>query len=289
MALSVPAFFAAFLALVACQLVLAQQYIFPASTLPPTPSLPDSFQSGYVNLSTVDIWYAMYGPSLEDTKASCNSPVIFLHGGLSNSDYFGLQIAALLSRNPQATLISIDSRMQGRSTGIDQPISYDLMRDDVIGVLDHFAIPKANLVGWSDGAIIGLDMAINNATRLDRLFAFAGQYVYSNINATVEDSPVWQESGARVEKEYEMISPTPNDFQILNDKLANNVWATLPNYTQSDFAKIPTLYKDCEANPFIWIVDGADEEAINRDVPKTMHDWIPASQQLILPGVSHFG
>lgn len=264
-----------------------EQYVFPASTLPPTPTLPTPVVSGYVNLSTVDIWYAQFGPTLNSTKAQAISPIVFIHGGFANSNYLANQVSALLDAKTPATLISIDSRLQGRSTGIDQPISYDLMREDVVQVLDHFGIPKATLVGWSDGGIIGLDMAVNAPERIDRLFAFAGQYDYTGLNATINDAPVWQDYTNRVEGEYESLSPTPDRFDTLSQKL-NDMFATMPNYNQSDFARIPTLFQDCLNNPFIWIVDAADEEAINRDVPTTMHNWIPGSGQFILPSVSHF-
>lgn len=54
-------------------------------------------------------------------------------------------------------IIAIDSRAQGRST-FNGTVTYDLMTDDVVAVLDRLNVPKAAYVGWSDGAIIALDM-----------------------------------------------------------------------------------------------------------------------------------
>lgn len=268
---------------------LAQAYYNPPEiTLPSTPSLPKSRDSGYVNLSTVDIWYAQFGPKLSDCIQQKVSPILFLHGGFANSDYFGHQISALLDRHHESTIIAIDSRLQGRSTGVDsQPISYDLMRDDVIGVLDHFNIPKATVIGWSDGAIIGLDLAINKPSRLERLFAFGTSYSYTNLNATAANASTFVAYLARAEEEFKKLSPTPNDFQTLSTKI-NNMFNTLPNYAQSDVAKIPTLYQNCKSAPLIWVVDAVDEEVINLEVPRTLHGWIPGSGLVILPSVSHF-
>ena len=47
------------------------------------------------------------------------------------------------------------------------------MADDVVGLMDYLKIDKAALVGWSDGAIIGLDIALRHPKRLTKLFAFA--------------------------------------------------------------------------------------------------------------------
>ena len=264
-----------------------QNYINPALTLPPTPRLPHPRESGYVNLSTVDIWYAQFGQSLKTTLRQGASPVLFLHGGFGNSDYFGNQISALIQSNENSTLIAIDSREQGRSTGLNQPISYHLMREDVVGVLDHFGIPKARVVGWSDGGIIGLELAIYAPSRLDRLFAFAASYSYENLNATIDNSSVWNAYLARTKQEYAQLSPTPAGYATLYNKL-NTVFSVLPNYTQSTFVPIPNLYENCTGAPLIWIVDSADEEVINNGVARTMHNWIPGSGLVILPSASHF-
>src|SRR5215510_620479 len=58
----------------------------PWLTLPPTPSLPKAEQSGYAPVNGIKIWYAEFGKG---------EPVILLHGGLANSNYWGLQVPAL--------------------------------------------------------------------------------------------------------------------------------------------------------------------------------------------------
>ena len=265
----------------------SQQYVLPADTLPPTPQLPPPYTSGYVNLSDVSIWQAQFGPPLELTRNLSINPIVFLHGGFGNSDYWGNQIARLLEDGSSATIIAIDTRAQGRSYGINKPLSYDILRKDVLGVLDHFNISKASIVGWSDGAITGYDIAIHAPHRLDRLFAFAGQYSFLNTNATALLSNTFSQYLTRAAQEYQRLSPTPNDFNQLETKLIN-VFSVLPDYMPSDFARIPTLYQDCQKNPFIWVVDAADEEVVNRDTPTTLHNWIPASGLAILPSTSHF-
>jgi len=54
--------------------------------LPLTPKLPVAERSGYAPVNGVRIWYAEFG---------LGKPVILVHGGLANSDYFGLQVRAL--------------------------------------------------------------------------------------------------------------------------------------------------------------------------------------------------
>ena len=130
-------------------------------TLPPTPSLPPPPVSGTAEVNGAAIWYAMYGSGL---------PVVLLHGGLANSNYWGDQVP-VLAQNYQ--VIVIDSRGHGRSTRGAPPYGYELMASDVLGVMDKLGIQKAAIVGWSDGAIIGLSLAMNHPDRVARLFAFA--------------------------------------------------------------------------------------------------------------------
>src|SRR5579859_5404718 len=129
----------------------------PWLTLPPTPSLPKPTQSGYAPVDGIRIWYASFGHG---------QPVILLHGGLANSAYWGNQVRALQQR---WRVVVMDSRGHGRSTRNEQPYGYDLMASDVVGLMDFLKIQKAAIVGWSDGAILGLDIALHHPERLSKL------------------------------------------------------------------------------------------------------------------------
>jgi pimeloyl-ACP methyl ester carboxylesterase len=224
-------------------------------TLPPTPSLPTPVEIGYAPVNGIRIWYATFG---------LGTPVILLHGGLANADYWGELVPALA---PHYRVIVMDSRGHGRSSRDERPYGYDLMASDVLALMDFLKIDKAALVGWSDGAIIGLDIAIHQPERLSKLFAFAANSDPSGIK-DVNQSPVFTAFIARAKTEYEKLSPTPTEM-----------WETQPHWGADDFAgiKVPT-----------WIVDADHDEAIERDNTLFMADHIPGSGLLIEPQVSHF-
>src|SRR5260370_19802387 len=117
-------------------------------TLPPTPSLPKAVQSGYAPVNGVKIWYASFGRG---------EPVILLHGGLANANYWGNQVRTLA---PRYRVIVMDSRGHGRSTRNAEPYGYELMAGDVVGLMDFLNIKKAAMLGRSGGAILGLDIAM---------------------------------------------------------------------------------------------------------------------------------
>jgi pimeloyl-ACP methyl ester carboxylesterase len=238
---------------------------YPWMILPPTPTLPAATRSGLIPINGVRIWYAEFGQG---------PTVILLHGGLANSNYWGLQVRAL---SPTYHLIVMDSRGHGRSSRNATPIGYDQMASDVVALMDHLHIDKAAIVGWSDGAIIGLDLAIHHPDRVSRLYAFAANSNPSGVK-DVDQSPVFTEFIARAAKQYAQLSPTPTRYrQFVAD--IEHMWATQPNFTDSDLKKIsvPT-----------WIVDGDHDEAIKRENTDLMASLIPGAGELILPEVSHF-
>ena len=234
-------------------------------TLPPTPTLPTAAQSGLAPVNGIKLWYAEFGQG---------APVILLHGGLANSNYWGLLVRALA---PHYRVIVVDSRGHGRSSRDARPYGYDLMADDVVGLMDYLKIDKAALVGWSDGAIIGLDIALRHPQRLSKLFAFAANSDPSAVK-DVEHDPVFSAFIARARKEYETLSPTPKEYDAFLKQI-EKMWEGEPHWTADRLhgIEVPT-----------WIVDADHDEAIKRDNTLFMADNIPGSGLLIQPQVSHF-
>ena len=233
--------------------------------LPPTPTLPKAAQSGLAPVNGVKIWYAMFGRG---------EPVLLLHGGLANANYWGHQVRAL-QRHYQ--VIVMESRGHGRSSRNQEPYGYDLMASDVVALLDHLKIKKAAIVGWSDGAIIGLDIAMKHPERVSRLFAFAANSDPSGV-ADIASNDVFNAYIARAGEEYKRLSPTPTEYKSFVAEITK-MWESQPKWTATDLAaiKIPT-----------WIVDGDHDEAIKRENTEFMAANIPGAGLLIQPEVSHF-
>jgi pimeloyl-ACP methyl ester carboxylesterase len=233
--------------------------------LPPTPTLPKAAQSGFAPVNGIKVWYAMFGRG---------EPVLLLHGGLANANYWGHQVRAL-QRHYQ--VIVMDSRGHGRSSRNQEPYGYDLMASDVIGVLDHLKIKKTAIVGWSDGAIIGLDIAMKHPERVSKLFGFAANSDPSGV-ADIATSDVFNAYIARAGEEYKHLSPSPTEYKSFVAEITR-MWESQPKWSASDLAaiKVPT-----------WIVDGDHDEAIKRENTEFMAANIPGAGLLIQPEVSHF-
>ena len=236
-------------------------------TSPATAPLPRPAASGYVVHDGARIYYSSYGTG---------TPVILLHGGLANQRYWGGQVPALTAAGYRAILI--DSRGHGRSTRDGRPYTYELMASDVVAVMDHLAVRKAAVVGWSDGAIIGLVMAMKRPERLSRVFAFAANMDPSGVRSDIDKNPTFSRFEGLTAKDYAALSPTPKDFDGFQKAIAR-MWATEPNYRAADLARIHVP---------VAIVDGDHDEAIVRAHTEYLARSIPGAKLVILHGLSHF-
>lgn len=257
------------LALIATALCLLAQPGLAAErweSLPAPRALSPAAQTGFVAVNGVELWYAVYG---------AGPPVILLHGGLADSDTWGGQVPALAKAH---RVILIDSRGHGRSTRDGQPFSYELMASDVVGVMDTLKIDRADVVGWSDGAIIGLVMAMKTPGRVGRLFAFAANSDPSGAKPDAMSNPTLARFGQLAAQEYRMRSKTPDSFGELAGAVVK-MWETEPHFTAQDLATV--------AAP-VAIVDGDHDEGIKREHTEYLARVIPHARLIILPNTSHF-
>jgi pimeloyl-ACP methyl ester carboxylesterase len=235
--------------------------------LPPTPSLPKPDSSGLAPVDGIKLWYAVFGANHADT-------VLLLHGGLANSDYWGLLVQELARRY---RVVVIDSRGHGRSSRNATQIGYELMAQDALALLDTLHIQRAAVVGWSDGAITGLEIAIHHPERLTGLFAFAANSDPSGVK-DVQASKVFMAFIHRAAGEYARLNPTPDGYKAFDADI-EKMWAREPNMQAATLRGIHAR---------VWIVDADHDEAIKRENTDYMAAMIPDAREMILPGVSHF-
>src|SRR3979490_1377851 len=207
-----PFLFTPLLVLAALPALAAERW----ETLPPTPAPVATDRSGQAQVNGISIHYAIYGQG---------TPVIFLHGGLANTDYWGGQVPAVAARH---TVILMDSRGHGRSNRDAQPYGYDLMADDVVALMDSLKIAKADIVGWSDGGILGTALAIRHKDRVGKVFAFTANTVTSGVKDGVEKNPTFAAFIERAGHEYERYSATPKEYDAFVAQISK-MWASQPN------------------------------------------------------------
>jgi pimeloyl-ACP methyl ester carboxylesterase len=235
-------------------------------TLPPTPRLPNPGRSDTVPVNGTRIYFAQFGQG---------PPVVFLHGGLGSCNYWGHQVQALAET---FTVIAMDTRGHGRSPVTSDKFGFSTFADDVAGLLAVLGIPNASIVGWSDGAITGLQLAMTRPKLVSKLFAFGANSTTGGLKPGGSRSPVFASYAARCKNEYAQLSPDPQRWPQLLKGLGA-MWHREPNFTSAKLATItsPTA-----------ISDGEHDEIIRREDTERMARAIPGARLVILPGVSHF-
>ena len=238
-------------------------------TLPLPPEMPAATTTGTVDVKGAKIYYAMYG------KAD-GQPVILLHGGLGNSDHFAFQLPALVDK---FHVIVIDSRGQGRSTLSKAKLSYHAMGEDVIAVMDSLKLPRAALVGWSDGGEIALDLAITAPDRVAKIFVVGANYDGNGSKPRGGSStPTFRAYAAKCKADHAKLNDKPKEFDAIIDALLP-VWKNPGGFTKAQLKGI--------AVPSM-ITLGDHDEIIYSAQIEEMGKLIPKGKSLIFKDASHF-
>jgi pimeloyl-ACP methyl ester carboxylesterase len=221
---------------------------------------------GYVEHDGARIWYASYGSGL---------PVILLHGGLGHSGNWGYQTPALIGSGYRVVLI--DSRGHGRSTRDLRPYTYELMASDVLAVINTLRLEKVAVVGWSDGACVGLVLARKVPARVAGVFFF-GCNMDPSGTKEFQPTPIIDRCFSRHAKDYAQLSATPDQFEAFGEAVGQ-MQKTQPNYSARDLAEIRVP---------VTIAQSEHDEFIKLEHAKYLARSIPGAEFILLPGVSHF-
>jgi len=241
-------------------------------TLPVAPPMIAADDSGLAPVNDIKMYYAIFNKNGKD-------PVFLLHGGFSNSDTWSFEVP-LLSKTH--LVIIADSRGHGRSSMSGQPLSYNLMASDVLHLMDYLKIRRAAIVGWSDGGILGLILAIHHPDRITKLFTFGANYDISGYKTEAPDtasSSLSRQFFARAQADYRRLSPTPDSFGVLQRALGK-LYGAEPHLD-------PEEIKTIRASTVIAF--GEHEQFIKREHFESLAKLIPNAKLVMLPNVSHSG
>ena len=201
----------------------------------------------YAQLNGVRLYYETYGSG---------PPVLVLHGGSGALEDMRNQILALA---PTRFVIAVDLRGHGRSTDSDTPLSYVLMADDVLKLLDQLQIRRTDIVGWSDGGIIALDLAMHHPERVRRIVTIGANY---DVDGLVEVPSMNAPDAAHWPERYRKVVA---------------MWATQPRYSLAEVAKIsaPTL------------VMAGEFDIVKREHTDRLAHAIRGGEERIIDGATH--
>jgi pimeloyl-ACP methyl ester carboxylesterase len=224
---------------------------------------------GYANVGDIRMYYEMRGEGV---------PVLLLHGGAGNGREDWSKLCPILAK--QYRLVVPDSRAQGRSTDSDKPLGYDLMTNDVIGLMDHLGIERAYVIGASDGGIIGLNMAMRYPDRVIGVVAYGANFHPDGLtSATVEwiENVTPENYGDDADADYLSVAPDPDQFGVMLEKVTS-MWLSQPDWTEDDLAQIQTP---------VLVIDDTLGLTIRTDHVRTMAAAIPGARLVLIDDTDH--
>jgi len=228
----------------------------------------------YVDVNDIKVYYEIYGEG---------EPLLLLHGNSGSIENFIYQIPEL---SKYFKVIAVDSRAQGRSTDSDQEITYALMASDMSEFIDKLNLSKVNVVGWSDGGNIGIELAFAHPEKVLKVVTFGANYSYENWMAPADsvtispDDPLMARTPLIMEKyktTFERLSPDKERIPIIKKKL-EDLMTKYPTFVIDQLKTINV--------PFLIVV--GDHDAINFDQTISLFTNLPKAQLLVVPGATHF-
>jgi pimeloyl-ACP methyl ester carboxylesterase len=219
--------------------------------------------SAYVQLGVVRTYYE------EDGEGE---PLVMLHPGHADSRAFEPNLPGLARR---FRVYRPDRRGHGRTPDVDGPISYELMARDTIAFIERVVGGPAYVVGHSDGAPVGLLVALRRPDLVRRLVFAAGVFHHDGwIPGAIE---LDEETNAFFVDYYGAVSPDgPEHFPVVAERL-HRMHVEEPALTPADLARIPTLT--------LVMVAESDEMPLEHTL--RLYDGLPDAQLAVVPGTGH--
>ena len=225
-------------------------------------------------------WYTVQGAGAET--------VLLLHGGLSNSDAMLDSIGGPLGERRRVA--AFDRRGHGRTADTPEAFHYEAMVDETIAFIEHIGGP-VHIVGWSDGGIVGLLLALRRPELVGRLVAIGTNYHWNVLpdlpgaaaadEGGVDETPE-AESGdsgivALMAAAYAERSPDgPDHFAVVAEK-GFHLFGIEPELTAEDLARVSVPV----------LVMAGDDDLIPLSHTAAFFAGLPEAQLAIVPGASH--
>lgn len=212
----------------------------------------------FADIRGFQMYYETYG---------AGEPILIIHGNGGSIGDFNFQIPYF---EKKYKVILADSRAQGKSTDAGDSLTYEMMADDLDALLDLLKLDSCYVIGWSDGGINGLLLAMRHPEKVKKL-AVTGANLWPDSNAI---DPYFLNSMERAYDSTALLAQTPKNIHSL--KLLH-LLVHQPHITTAQLSKIkcPTL------------VIGGDHDIILPQHTMLIAQHIPKSYLWILPNSGH--
>lgn len=217
----------------------------------------------YLEVNGINLYYEVYGEG---------EPLVLIHGSGQSIADMAHQIRHF---STDYRVVVADSRAHGRSGMTNEQMTYKIMAQDWVALINHLKLPPVRLVGWSDGGNISLEIARTHPNSVDRV-AVMGANLSPDRSAVQSWAVDWvldfsQEIDAKI-----AAGDTEQNWQALQQQFY--LLRELPDMSLEELASIEAPV----------LVMAGDQDIIRGEHTLLIYQTLPRAHLAIFPGETHF-
>jgi len=267
-----------------------------ASAAEPSPppshaSAPTASRSGYLPINGLKLYYEVHG----ELGKSQTAPLLLMPGSFQSTDSMKPWVTAFAAKRP---VIVFDQQGHGRTADTSRKMSYQQFGDDAAALLRALKVERADVMGYSQGGGVALQLALRHPTLVNKLVSLSAAYRndgwYRGRSKALEGLNARVFAGSPIEGAFKKHTPDPRAFEAYIEKM-KMMNINYPDITDAQMraisAKTMVIVGDADAVNVEHAVamfklrGGGDEEASATG----MLTKVPAARLVILPATSHIG
>jgi pimeloyl-ACP methyl ester carboxylesterase len=226
-----------------------------------------AIQRGYLPIGQLEMYYEVHG---------AGEPLVLLHGGFTTIELSFEKLLPGLAQKHR--VIALEQQAHGRTRDIDRPLDFVQMASDTAAALQQLQITRADFLGFSDGGILALGLAIHHPTLVRRMILAGANYDNSGLDPDLLDMMEHMDASMvpALREAYEKVAPDPSAFPDLVDKVAE-LCLDFPGWSHEQLRAIKA-----EA-----LIVSADRDAVLPEHSVSLFRLLARAQLAILPGSDH--
>jgi len=163
--------------------------------------------TGYAPVNGLKMYYEIHG-------SGSGEPLVLLHGSFMTISNNWTGWIGELSKARK--VIAVEMQGHGRTADINRDFSYESLADDMAAMLDYLKIKQADLLGYSMGGGVAMQVAIRHPEKVRKVVSISAFFRRDGLVKEALDAfpKLTAETfkGSAIEAEYKKLSPTPNEF-----------------------------------------------------------------------------
>jgi pimeloyl-ACP methyl ester carboxylesterase len=248
-------------------------------------------RTGHLPINGLSLYYEVYD-GLDKPKVN---PLLLIPGAFMGAGSMTSWISAFAD---DRTVIVFDQQGHGRTPDTSREMSYEQFADDAAALLRALQVERADVMGYSQGGGVALQLALRHPTLIDKVVSMSATYrrdgLYPSVSAGIAGISAATFAGTSVERTFEEHTPAPGAFAAYVDKMKSlgiNDQDITDAQLRSMSAKTMVIVGDADvvkpehALALFKLRGGGDEDAAATGTVQT----VPAARLVILPAMSHIG